>query len=213
MTALNSGLFKIAALALFACNCGYYQTKYVYRQVERQVEPRHTPQRLTCEMIRYFGISREELRKLEFRLENALILQEVRHGGESTVTSTRKLDLKRTVVQDEIVFPHFTWGQPIDVLYDWSPWCRWPTFAIWVQFEAPDGRNPSLTKKLSLKFTPNFCGEYEVDKTFWTNKVSYQGRWYQSLLSGVDNFLLVDTDLLEEIIHRRRIVTGIKYRQ
>lgn len=212
MTALNSGLWRIAAAILFACTCGCYQTQYVYRQVERQVvvPQTHTPQRLTCDMIQYFGISREELRGLEFRLENALILQEVRHAGESTVTRNRKLDLKRTVVQDEIVFPHFIWGRPIGVQYDWSLWCREPTFAIWVQFEAPESTNPSLIKKLTLKFTPNFCGEYELDKTFWTSKVCYQGRWYQSLLSGVDNFLLVDTHLLEEIIHRRRIVAGIK---
>lgn len=217
MTALNSGLLRIAAAILFACTCGCYQTQYVYRQVERQVvvpqTQTHTPKRLTREMIEYFKINRVELLKLKFYLENALILQEVCHVGKSSVTAEGELDLKRIIVQDEIVFKHMTEGRAVEVR-DCAPfWRRDPIFVIWVEFEAPDSANPSLTKIFSLKFTPNFCGEYEVDKTFWTNKVSYQGRWYQSLLSGVDNFLLVDTDLLEEIIHRRRIVTGIKYRQ
>lgn len=206
MTAFNSGLLRIAAAILFACNCGCYQTQPIYYQVERQVvvPQKYTPKRLTREMIAYFKINREELLKLRFYLENALILQEVDHVGKSSITADGELDLKRIIVQDEIVFKHMTAGRAVEVR-DYGPfWRENPVFVIWVEFEAPDGSNPSL------KFTPNFCGEYEVDKTFWTNKVCYQGRWYQSLLSGVDNFLLVDTHLLEEIIHRRRIVAGFK---
>ncbi|RIK52564.1 hypothetical protein DCC62_32855 [candidate division KSB1 bacterium] len=134
-------------------------------------------------MIEYFKINRVELLKLKFYLENALILQEVCHVGKSSVTAEGELDLKRIIVQDEIVFKHMTEGRAVEVR-DCAPfWRRDPIFVIWVEFEAPDSANPSLTKIFSLKFTPNFCGEYEVDKTFWTNKVSYQGRWYQSLLS------------------------------
>lgn len=212
MTALNSGLWRIAAAILFACTCGCYQTQYVYRQVERQVvvPQKYTPKRLTREMIQYFKINREELLKLKFYLENALILQEVDHVGKSSVTADGELDLKRIIVQDEIVFKHMTAGHAVEV-QDYGPfWRRNPIFVIWVEFNDSTKNAASPPKSFSLKFVPNIFGEYEVDKTFWTNKVSYQGRLYQSLLSGVDNFLLVDTHLLEDIIHRRRIVAGIK---
>lgn len=214
MTALSSGLLRIAAAILFACTCGCYQTQYVYRQVDRQVvvpqTQTHTPKRLTREMIEYFKINRVELLKLKFYLENALILQEVCHVGKSSVTAEGELDLKRIIVQDEIVFKHMTEGRAVDVR-DCAPfWRREPIFVIWVEFNDSIKNATSPPKSFSLKFVPNIFGEYEVDKTFWTNKVSYQGRWYQSLLSGVDNFLLVDAHLFEEIIHRRRIVAGIK---
>lgn len=214
MTALNSGLWRIAAAILFACTCGCYPTQYVYRQVERQVvvpqTQTHTPKRLTREMIQYFKINREELLKLKFYLENALILQEVCHVGKSSVTAEGELDLKRIIVQDEIVFKHMTEGRAVEVR-DYGPfWRQNPIFVIWVEFNDSAKNATSPPKSFSLKFVPNIWGEYEVDKTPWTNKVSYQGRRYQSLLSGVDNFLLVDTHLFEEIIHRRRIVAGIK---
>lgn len=212
MTALNSGRLRIAAAILFACTCGCYPTQYVYRQVERQVvvPQKYTPKRLTREMIEYFKINREELLKLKFYLENALILQEVDHVGKSSVTADGELDLKRIIVQDEIVFKHMTAGRAVEVR-DYGPfWRQNPVFVIWVEFNDLTKSATSPPKSYSLKFVPNIFGEYEVDKTFWTNKVSYQGRRYQSLLSGVDNFLLVDTHLLEEIIHRRRIVAGIK---
>lgn len=212
MTALNSGRLRIAAAILFACTCGCYPTQYVYRQVERQVvvPQKYTPKRLTREMIEYFKINREELLKLKFYLENALILQEVDHVGKSSVTADGELDLKRIIVQDEIVFKHMTAGRAVEVR-DYGPfWRQNPVFVIWVEFNDSTKSATSPPKSYSLKFVPNIFGEYEVDKTFWTNKVSYQGRRYQSLLSGVDNFLLVDTHLLEEIIHRRRIMAGIK---
>ncbi len=212
MTTLNSGLLGIVATILFACNCGCYQTQYVNRQVERQVvvPQKYTPKRLTRKMIEYFKINREELLKLNFYLENALILQEVGHVGKSSVTANGELDLKRIIVQDEIVFKHMTAGRAVEVR-DYGPfWRQNPIFVIWVEFNDSPKNAASPPKSFSLKFAPNIWGEYEVDKTFWTNKVSYQGRRYQSLLSGVDNFLLVDTDLFEEIIHRRRVVTGIK---
>lgn len=208
MTALNSGLLRIAAAILFACTCGCYQTQYVYRQVERQVErqvvepQKHTPQRLTLDMIREFKISERKLWRLRYYIENTLILQRVTHSGSSFVTLNRELDLKRTINQDEIVFEHMASGFAFAIRQEWRFKNLKLVDVIWVQFENH--------KNYSLMFAPNFCGEYVLEKVCWTNAVNYGGRSYQSLLVNVNNFLLVDTHLLEDVNHSRRIVAGIK---
>lgn len=172
------------------------------------VEPSQSPtlRRLTVDMIEYYHVTTPKLWKLRYYLENTLILQHVRHAGSSTVTASRGLILNRRINQDEIVFNNMSPGSAVQIRQSVVPFYRFPfvrlVYRISVQFERD--------RRYSLEFEPNFCGEYVLRKTFWCEKVNYEDRMFSSLLSGIDNYLMVDANAIDEVNHRRRIVSGIR---
>ncbi len=174
----------------------------------REVEPPQSPtlRRLTVDMIEYYHVTTPKLWKLKYYLENTLILQHVRHAGSSTVTASRGLILKRRISQDEIVFDNLSPGSAIQIRQSVVPFYRFPfvrlVYLISVQFERD--------RRYSLEFEPSLCGEYVLRKTFWCEKVNYQDRMFSSLVSGIDNYLMVDASAIDEVNHRRRTVSGMQ---
>lgn len=64
-------------------------------------------------------------------------------------------------------------------------------------------------RRYALEFEPNFRGELVLRKSFWCEKVKYEDCLFSSLLSGIDNHLMVDANAVAESNQRRHIASGI----
>ncbi|MCG3153771.1 MAG: hypothetical protein DKINENOH_00361 [bacterium] len=203
-----------AVLCFLLQSLGCYPGKHIYLEKKVYVASLFTPRRLTVDMIEYYKIGRQDLLRLEYFLENTLILQHVSHSGSSTVTVNRELELKRIIDQYEIVFQHNSRGAGIQIDEERFFFYRYPfialAYVISVQFEPEVSKNSERKMRYWLEFAPNRRGEYRVRKAFWSDQVDYEDRTFTSLLSGVENYLIVDVHSIDEVNHRRRIVSGIR---
>jgi hypothetical protein len=184
-------------LCFLASSC--YRDRYIPIPVYQQ--PKHTPKRLTLDLIRGFGVSRNDLLKLRYFLENTLILQKVTRHSSAVTTAPRRaaLDLRREIGQEETVFEHSAPAYAAEVWQVIQPQYLFRSvYQIAIRFEE--------ASDYSLIFSPNWCGDYELEKCYITHSGWSEDVRIQSLIPGTDNFLLVDAHLVDNVSHKRQVI-------
>jgi len=201
----RSVCFKLAIIIALVLCCQPPPRRQKEITTTTTTTPLYRPQRLTLELIKEFHLTSDDLYRLNYFIENALLLHLVQHSGSNQVTQNGEVDLKRKIDEEEIVFEHMAPGTA-QTIWTLSPfnYFGYRAYRISVQFE----RWPNQ----SLIFEPNIWGEYVVKESWWSwgNHIVYEDRSYSRSLPDLENYLLIDTRLLEDIKHRRRVVPGRK---
>ena len=201
-------MIGLCAAMLIVMTAGCYQTEYIYRDrkvlVRDPVPSEYSRCRLTLELIEELDLTAQELSKLKYYLGNAVLLQRVSAKQSWSITSEGAIDVNRIVKQDEAVIEHMAIGyvkSPSNVWMERQWLGLRGVYKIRVCFNG-NGND-------CLVFAPNFWGEYVVEKEFWTEQVAYKSKWYYSIRTDRESYLLVESRTLEEIRHTRHVIKGV----